>query len=64
MSEYAYVIMRDDGWFCSNGMHFTEKLALADVFEYESMALSNICFYDLHNCKPVKIKIEIVGEEE
>ena len=63
MVEYAWIIKHKDKdayGFYSHSL--TEKLCMADIFETEGQAFSMIKDYGLVNCKPVKIKIEVVEE--
>lgn len=68
MTEYCYVIMRDDGkffyaydWF-AGVYHWGDEMYLS-LTTYERCC-EEIKEYNLQNCKPVKVKIDIVGEEE
>ncbi len=64
-TEYAWVIQRDDDrtYICSSH-YICFTLAKADIFECESEAQAIIDEYNLQNCVPVKVKIEIVGEDD
>lgn len=61
-TDYAWIIKRNDGKYCCNGWSFLDKLVLADIFECENQAFANISDYELENCEPVKVKIEVVKE--
>lgn len=65
-TEYAWVIQRDDDdrtYICSSH-YICFTLANADIFECESEAQAIIDEYNLQNCRTVKVKIEIAGEED
>ena len=74
MVEYVWVIQRDDGMFycgwefdryCVAKEHFTksvEKAILSKWVFYKTNAYKEIKQMNLKNCKPVKIKIEMVEE--
>lgn len=65
-TEYAWVIQRDDGRFVSQDdgeqCYFNNSLIYARRYENKKIVEFKILQRDLHNCRPVKVKIEIVGE--
>ena len=77
-TEYAWVIQRDDGmyfcgWDLKNTACFTENIYRAicntwSFFEFspatERSCRIGIAKHNLQNCRPVKVKIEIVGEDD
>lgn len=74
MVEFVYVIQRDDGMFycgwkfdkyCVAKEYFTksiEKAILSKCVFCKTNAHREIKQMDLKNCKPVKIKIDVVEE--
>lgn len=75
-TEYAWVIQRDDGkfWNCSGDSarnyetYFVKDIARAYLFTEEYIKIQPIDelikFRQLQNCRPVKVKISIVGEDD
>lgn len=68
-TEYAWVIQRDDDRFfirfeLPNFYMFSNKLCVAETFSNKEVTLNFIERYKLQNCRPVKVKIEIVGEDD
>lgn len=63
-TEYAWVIQRDDADVFWGEYGWTSKLRNANFREKKEFCLSEINVYNLQNCRPVKIKIEIVGEDD
>ncbi len=67
--EYAWVIQRDDGKFLkmTNGKYYFTKYiknAIIAINKKETNYwLLESIFCTNHNCKPVKIKIEVVEDE-
>jgi hypothetical protein len=63
--EYAWVIQRDDGWFLfafdEKGVYFSikDRLVMIDS-DYAEWFIG---IRNLQNCKPVKVKIEVVEDE-
>ena len=76
--EYVWVIQRDDGKFyagwsfdsnCSVKEYFTFSLAKVILYKqvfYKTNAMKEIKQMSLKNCRPVpvKVKIQIVGEDD
>ena len=79
-TEYAWVIQRDDGKFINfditNSLIYPDGTVIDSGYSVQenvysaSMAWSKhraeylIESYELNNCRPVKVKIEIVGEDD
>ena len=62
-TEYAWVIQRDDGMYCVNTFAWCKKICNACMFE--KLEDCNIAIRQMkYECKPVKVKIEIVGEDD
>lgn len=75
-TEYAWVIQRDDGKFFDNfniygNADFCDSCVMSFYNTYSffdfKVATKEMCetaikTHNLQNCKPVKVKIEIVGE--
>lgn len=74
--EQCWVIQRNDGkfWNCSNSgadnfaSYFVDDIAHAFLFTKEYIKKQPIEelieFRRLQNCRPVKVKIEVVGEDD
>ena len=68
-TEYVWVIQKDDGRFFArielpDFYMFIHKLCNAGMFLNKEVALNFIERNGLQNCVPVKVKIEIVGEDD
>lgn len=74
-TEYYWVIQRDDGRFFVRNRKvgkvgnkrkniFSDSLKYAFTDFCESYAQASIKIYKLQNCRPVKVKILIVGEDD
>ena len=71
-TEYAWVIQRDDGMFYvrtrTSGHRirhlYSPRLLYAHFENCESEADETIKVYNLQNCRPVRVKISIVGEDD
>ena len=64
-TEYAGVIQRDDAKDVFWGDYgWTSKLIIANFRLKKEYCLSEINVYNLQNCRPVKVKIQIVGEDD
>lgn len=71
-TEYAWVIQRDDGKFwCGYDVFIGQHIFSKRIFDglntqyptYKHIR-EEIKNYDLQHCRPVKVKIEIVGEDD
>ena len=67
--EYAWVIQRDDGKYFSrieipNICVFDDLITNADRYDYEKTVKYLIEALRLQNCKPVKVEIRVVGEDD
>lgn len=66
-TEYAWVIQRDDGKFFSKTEHpifyVFCNLGNSEISSSKEIMQYIIKKYNLQNCRPVRIKIEIVGED-
>lgn len=71
-TEYAWVIQRDDGKLfirirkCGHRIRhlYDYKLLYAHLENCKSDAEESIKVYNLQNCRPVKVKIQIIGEND
>ena len=68
-TEFAYVIQRDDGkyvryYYWDKEWVFEEHIYWSHFMSDKLSAKDNIRSGNLQNCKIVKVKIEIVGDEE
>lgn len=75
-TEYAWVIQRADGmfWNCSGDSarnyetYFVDNIASAFLFTEGFIEVNPveefIKYHKLRYCQPVKVKIEIVGEDD
>lgn len=64
-TEYAWVIQRYDAKDVFWGDYgWTTNLRNANLRGKKEYCLSEINVYNLKNCTPVKVKIEIVGEDD
>ena len=64
--EYAWVIQRDDGLFLTGdfngGYRISDCLMITEMFAEKICAEYAIEYNHLQNCKPVKVKIEVVED--
>ena len=67
-TEYAWVIQRDDGMYVSQDdgerCYFNNSLIYARRYENKRIVEFKILQRELQNCRPVKVKMSIVGEED
>ena len=68
-TEYAWVIQRDDGKFYSTkftNTMFLENIALATIYTKNWKWKCEFCIkqLNLQNCRPVKLEIRVVGEDD
>ena len=67
-TEYAWVIQRDDGKYVNfmdnEDLTWYEHTWQATMTWSKHQAEKDIILLKLQNCRPVKVKIEIVGEQE
>lgn len=61
-TEYAWIIQRDDGMYCVITFAWSRKICYASQLETLQECELAIKEMNLQNCKPVKVRIEIVGE--
>ena len=66
-TEYAWVILRDDGSFFArteiyNFNVFCNELGNAEMCSNKEIMQNIIEKYNLQNCRPVKVEIRVVGE--
>ena len=60
---YAWTIKyENEDCYSFAGNSFTTKLNMASRYETKEQAERVIKYYDLADCKPVKVKIEIAGD--
>ena len=52
----------NENCFAFAGGSFTTNISIASIYECESQALKVIKYYDLKDCKPVKVEIKEVEE--
>ncbi len=66
--EQCWVIQRDDGKFMMSRPYeiarFSSKIAYSEFCLEKQSAEDFIRRFNLQNCRPVKVKIEVVGEDE
>ena len=62
-TEHAWVIQRKDGMYCFNSLAWVKKLYNACMIETLEDCEFVIKKMNLQNCKPVKVEISIVGED-
>ena len=67
-TEYACVIQRDDGMYVNfmdnDDLTWYEHIWQATMTWSKHQAEKDIVLWKLQNCKPVKVKIEIIGEDD
>ena len=63
-TEYAWVIQRDDEKYCVSRIWWTGKLCNATFVDTLQDCEKAIKQMNLQNCRPVKVKISIVGEDD
>lgn len=66
--EECWVIQRDDGMYVNfmdnDNLTWYEHTWQATMTRSEHQAEKDIILWKLQNCRPVRIKIEIVGEDD
>ena len=66
--EECWVIQRDDGMYINQDdgeqCYFNNSLIYARRYENKRIVEFKILQRELQNCRPVKVKIEIVGEDD
>ena len=67
-TEYAWVIQRDDGKYVNfmdnDDLTWYEHTWQATMTWSKHQAEKDIVLWKLQKCRPVKVKIEIVGEDD
>lgn len=64
MKEYAWVIQRDDGKYCLNTFAWCSKIFNACMFGNLKDVEMAIKQMELQNCKPIKIEIKVVEDDQ